>query len=318
MLLVDDRARGSGIYLDIGSTAAFRDHDQLAALCKIPCQDGVCDPVALTSCGRRQGYDTVQFTHRNEYIFKYEILDTRETKTQTDGCPEPVAAARFTSGWGGVLPCVCVSKPALNCDGGRRNLSALGAAATASPAAQRSTARHLKSDDLAAGSGARRTRDGIRRQRPPSVGKSSSSCSAAEGGAWSLQSFAACNNLSSFGEGGRCVGECCCRCSDSAFAYNPAPELLQWHGFEYKTHVVRGAAAAKGNFTSAGNTRLVGVAIPSWKPPPPGGYPLVMYFMGQTGEASGQPAMLKDPGKCNDASTWPDSTVTLCLYVSHI
>ena len=30
-------ARGSGIYFDLRRTAVFRDHDQLAALCKIPC-----------------------------------------------------------------------------------------------------------------------------------------------------------------------------------------------------------------------------------------------------------------------------------------
>ena len=116
-----DRARGSGIYLDLGNTAVYRDHDGLAALCNIPCDDGTCDPVALAACGRHQGFDTVQFTHRNEYIFKYEILDTRETKTQSDGCFEAAAATRFTRGWRGVLPCVCVSKPALNCDGGRHS-----------------------------------------------------------------------------------------------------------------------------------------------------------------------------------------------------
>ena len=114
-------------------------------------------------------------------------------------------------------------------------------------------------------------------------------------GPWSRQAFQACSNRSGFGEDGRCAGECCCRCGDTAYAYNPAPALLQWDRFNYTTHVVRGIAA--GNFSAAGNTRLVGVAVPTWKPPPPGGWPVVIYFMGQTGEASGQPQMLSDPVK---------------------
>ena len=48
------------------------------------------DDVALTSCGReRLGLDSVQFTHHNEQIFKYEILSTQIYRgMQTNGCPD--------------------------------------------------------------------------------------------------------------------------------------------------------------------------------------------------------------------------------------
>lgn len=78
------------------------------------------DDVGLTQCGARLGYDSVQFTHRNEWVLKYEILDTRITRAQTNGCPGrvPADAARFTQGWGGSKRCDCDSgKAMLNCNG---------------------------------------------------------------------------------------------------------------------------------------------------------------------------------------------------------
>eukprot|EP01051_Picozoa_sp_SAG22_P028546 SAG22_NODE_10125_length_551_cov_1.475664_1_plen_112_part_10 len=66
-------------------------------------------------------------------------------------------------------------------------------------------------------------------------------CAAAEGGPWSQAAFASCSDRTR----SSCVaGECCCRCSSSAYAYNPAPELMQWHGYNFSVSVVRGGKAA--------------------------------------------------------------------------
>ena len=64
--------------------------------------------VTLTKCARDTlKLDSVQFTHHNEWIFKYEVLDTRNTQAQSSGCPQPEHAALFTRGWGGTKPCAC-------------------------------------------------------------------------------------------------------------------------------------------------------------------------------------------------------------------
>lgn len=109
-------ARAARRVQDLRRTAVYRDHEAFAAVCNMT----VPDDVGLTQCGARLGYDSVQFTHRNEWVLKYEILDTRITRAQTNGCPGRVAAdaALFTQGWGGSKRCDCDSNKAmLNCDG---------------------------------------------------------------------------------------------------------------------------------------------------------------------------------------------------------
>ena len=110
-------ARGSGVYFDLGRTRVFRDHEAMATTCNLTSWE---DDVALTSCGReRLGLDSIQFTHHNEQIFKYEILSTQIYRgTQTNGCPDKQHAGLFSKGWDGVLPCVCdPTQAALNCNG---------------------------------------------------------------------------------------------------------------------------------------------------------------------------------------------------------
>lgn len=135
----------------------------------------------------------------------------------------------------------------------------------------------------------------------------SPACRSDEGGPWSLQSFARCTNRTFYG--GTCVGECCCRCSATAYAYNPTPELMQWRGYNYSTRVVHGAEATSAglNYSAAENNRLVGVAWPSNnRKMPPNGWPIVLYFAPQLG--SGQPEMLRNPAQCNNRTTWPFSS----------
>lgn len=44
----------------------YRDHADFAAVCNVT----VTDDVGLSQCGARLGYDSVQFTHHNEWMFK--------------------------------------------------------------------------------------------------------------------------------------------------------------------------------------------------------------------------------------------------------
>lgn len=51
---------------NLRKTAVFREHDDLAKLCNLSNPTDI----ELTKCGAQLGYDTVQFTHHNEWIFK--------------------------------------------------------------------------------------------------------------------------------------------------------------------------------------------------------------------------------------------------------
>lgn len=108
-------APGSGIFLDLGRTIVFEDHDKASR--KFGCKRG-CKSACLAECFTKraaaQGYDTVQFTARHESLLKYEIMDTRVQK-QKGGCPA-TDNPRFTSGWDGTRPCHCdPSSLKLNC-----------------------------------------------------------------------------------------------------------------------------------------------------------------------------------------------------------
>ena len=63
-----------------------------------------------------RGYDTLQFTRRNEDIWKYEILE-KHVLDPLGACPDAPNAHRYTSGWDGGRPCRCdPSRPEINCD----------------------------------------------------------------------------------------------------------------------------------------------------------------------------------------------------------
>ena len=109
-------AVGSGVYLDLGKTKVFADHRDAASLW---CPNEWGDPgmsFCLTREGGARGYDTLQFTRRNEDIWKYEILETH-VLDPLGACPDAPNAHRYTSGWDGGRPCRCdPSRPEINCD----------------------------------------------------------------------------------------------------------------------------------------------------------------------------------------------------------
>lgn len=66
----------------------------------------------LVRQAREEGFDTLQFTHRCEDRFKYEVLDVRGTadraETGSKVCRHRNAsAAAYRSGWGGRRSCEC-------------------------------------------------------------------------------------------------------------------------------------------------------------------------------------------------------------------
>jgi hypothetical protein len=104
-------AIGSGIYLDLGVTKVFADYmdafEEIGQTTKDPNSN---DFAGLVLEARRRGYDTLQFTHRCELSYRYEILDVRVDDAFMDGTPcrtGESAAAPFRSGWGGSKACLC-------------------------------------------------------------------------------------------------------------------------------------------------------------------------------------------------------------------
>ena len=139
-------ARGSGIYLALGQTMVFA--EQIDALdfftgCEAA---GNCStyenkkPMIIDGHqvldrpfrreiyvrARARGLDTLQFTHRSESMYRFEIVDLRVPDGKvTDSCGYRPA---LSAGWRGTRPCACdPRKEALNCD--RRGATALRAAA---------------------------------------------------------------------------------------------------------------------------------------------------------------------------------------------
>ena len=66
-------AIGSGIYVDVGNTLVLKDHN--AALLHFEAQTGDWTQNMRTICTKavKEGYDSIQFTHCFEGIYKYEI-----------------------------------------------------------------------------------------------------------------------------------------------------------------------------------------------------------------------------------------------------
>lgn len=97
-------AAGSGIYFNVGASVVFPDHGDASSAWGLGQSD---DIVHLVQEAVRRGYDTIQFTHRKEGIFKYEIVATRIQSPQSDGCFPQAFQTLFRAGYGGVRPCAC-------------------------------------------------------------------------------------------------------------------------------------------------------------------------------------------------------------------
>jgi hypothetical protein len=80
-----------------------------------------------------------------------------------------------------------------------------------------------------------------------------------------------------------CIGKDCCRCSNDSPTYNPTPPIMENFNvpfgshFDFKLHVVQGAPAGA---SFPVNTRLISVTAPTHTPPPPGGWPVVLFLNG--------------------------------------
>ena len=114
-------AVGSGVFHDLGRTAVYSDHQAAMEAFGLPPINTV-DFSALFARGRTRGLDTMQFTHRCETLFKFEIVDLRPGPSKRRGpCPSYLGANRtYRGGWRGQQSCVCSSNlnnGCLNCRG---------------------------------------------------------------------------------------------------------------------------------------------------------------------------------------------------------
>ena len=109
--------RGSGIYLNVGRTRAFDHHRARERV--LPLQ--LPSASQLLKRVRDAGLDTIQHVNLEEHgLFKHEIYSAGAVVTEgTIGCFPRAAASLFSRGWGGVIPCSCIGRVDLNCDGGQ-------------------------------------------------------------------------------------------------------------------------------------------------------------------------------------------------------
>jgi len=109
-------AQGSGVYYNVGRTAVFRDHwDALASL-----PGGHNDRNAnaeatplqqIARLAQAAGLDSVQYTHRLEFLYLHELQDVRDDLGSREQiCPGPKMALAVRGGWQGRDPCVCTGK----------------------------------------------------------------------------------------------------------------------------------------------------------------------------------------------------------------
>ena len=103
-------AAGSGIYFSLGRTVVFADHSDAARAWGVLDEN---DLVALANAAIARGYDSVQYTHRKESIYKFEIVAVR--LDGQGGCFAAAAAKSFSRGWGGTEACFCARGDELRC-----------------------------------------------------------------------------------------------------------------------------------------------------------------------------------------------------------
>lgn len=107
--------KGSGIWIDVGKTIWFRDHqDAYTYFCIDAYLDGAHtqqDEELLAAALLTNGYDTIQFLCAAENIYKYEIM-TVHSRQNAQG-----SACVNIPTWGrGMVPCMCETGPwIINC-----------------------------------------------------------------------------------------------------------------------------------------------------------------------------------------------------------
>lgn len=99
-------AIGSGIAMQLGTTKVFTDHQAAFEELGLPVWNNP-DFTAMVTQARARGWDTLQFTHRCENTYKYEILDVRERSLPNQPGPCPTTGQEFRSGWKGERACQC-------------------------------------------------------------------------------------------------------------------------------------------------------------------------------------------------------------------
>eukprot|EP01049_Picozoa_sp_SAG25_P014980 SAG25_NODE_2862_length_1345_cov_5.800963_1_plen_423_part_01 len=115
-------ARGSGVFVDLGRTRVFTDHHEAFAFFGHPEIRNIGSYQNIVVPARAAGYDTIQFTHRCERLFKFEVLDVRAPAFPGEGRDNVCrhshsSAAAHRSGWGGQKACECTetNMACLNC-----------------------------------------------------------------------------------------------------------------------------------------------------------------------------------------------------------
>jgi len=98
-------AIGSGLYMNLGKTQIFSDHPDAAKAVGLPTNS--VDFSELVKRGRAKGWDTIQFTHRCEATYKYEIMDLRPTSEPAMNSACPGVTTSFKAGWQAERPCTC-------------------------------------------------------------------------------------------------------------------------------------------------------------------------------------------------------------------
>lgn len=102
-------AVGSGVHMPLGKTAKFIDHAEAFDFFGVTRKTG--DPkdfYPLIHAAKNAGYDTLQFTHRCEMVYKYEIVAV-ESSREFRSCPTR-QKNQLLSGWMGQ------SKNSCDCD----------------------------------------------------------------------------------------------------------------------------------------------------------------------------------------------------------
>ena len=108
-------ARGSGVYLNVGKTIVFDNHDKgfyyFSKNCDLKNKNPRSDFNAY--CAKQNGYDTIQYINFWEYgIYKPEILFVHlNVDSKWDNACFPSEMSNFLrAGWNGVHKCVCNEK----------------------------------------------------------------------------------------------------------------------------------------------------------------------------------------------------------------
>ena len=109
-------AVGSGVYLDVGNTIAFREHKHAFDFFEV---DDWADCIIAARIAK---YDTIQCTHHLEGFFKYEFIQINALPTDTaTGCFPIELSTAFSGGYEGNTTCSCHpnNHGRINCDGRR-------------------------------------------------------------------------------------------------------------------------------------------------------------------------------------------------------